>query len=215
MNEVLSKQEARAWAKQQRQALPEAEYRRLNAALIEHLQALIHWQVVRYLHTFLPIERQREPDMRPLLHFLEQTFPNVQIAVPKVKGGRLEHYRLLPHAQLQLSSWGVPEPPDSAPALAPSDFENIDVVLVPLLAFDLRGGRVGYGKGYYDAFLRHLPHALRVGVSLLPPLKAIADLEEHDMPLHLVVTPARTYDFRFLAEKAMHGHLIKKQSNVP
>jgi 5-formyltetrahydrofolate cyclo-ligase len=215
MRGVLSKQAAREWAKQQRRALTEAEYECLNTALLERLKALFNWQSITYIHVFLPILRQREPDLRPLLDFIRQEVPALKVMVPKVKDASLEHYYLLPGMELQMSPWGVPEPLDTAPLVAPSELENIDLVLVPLLAFDRCGRRVGYGKGYYDTFLSSLPHALRVGLSLLPPLEKIEDIEPHDVPLHLVVTPAQVYDFRLAAEKATHAHLIKTQSSVP
>lgn len=215
MSKVLSKQAAREWAKQQRRSLPDADYRRLNEALLRNLKKLINWPAVEYLHTFLPIERHREPDVRPLLGFIAEEAPALKVVVPKVKGATMEHYHLLPGMELELSSWGVPEPPESAPILTPPELEKINIVLVPLLALDRRGGRVGYGKGYYDAFLQLVPRALRIGVSLLEPLEEISGLEPHDIPLHMAVTPTRIYDFRAAAERAMHGHLIKMQNSVP
>jgi 5-formyltetrahydrofolate cyclo-ligase len=92
-------------------------------------------------------------------------------------------------------SFGIMEPPASSPDITP------DVVLVPLLAFDRKGNRLGYGKGYYDRALADLkavnPTVLAVGIAFaeqicLFPLPA----EPHDYKLDLVATPLQVFDFR-------------------
>ena len=62
--------------------------------------------------------------------------------------------------------------------------EDIDVVLIPLIVFDENGHRIGYGKGYYDRFLESCrPDTLKVGLSILPPIKEIPEVEAHDIPM--------------------------------
>jgi 5-formyltetrahydrofolate cyclo-ligase len=68
--------------------------------------------------------------------------------------------------------------------------------LVPLLAYDLKGNRVGYGKGYYDRFLAECrPDALKIGFSYFEPEEQINDTEDFDIPLNYCVTPHRCYEF--------------------
>ena len=75
--------------------------------------------------------------------------------------------------------------------------EKIDVVFIPLLAFDQKGHRVGYGKGFYDTFLaRCRPRTLKVGLSLFEPeLGNIEDVHEKDIALDYGVTPNKVYTF--------------------
>jgi 5-formyltetrahydrofolate cyclo-ligase len=74
--------------------------------------------------------------------------------------------------------------------------EKIDVVLVPLLAFDIRGFRVGYGKGFYDRFLtRCKKDVLTIGLSWFPPVESIDDIHANDVPLKYCITPQRIYAF--------------------
>ena len=74
--------------------------------------------------------------------------------------------------------------------------ETLDLVLVPLLAVDERGHRVGYGKGYYDRFLsRCAPECLKVGVSYFEPVPLIEDTHEYDLPLDICITPQQVYVF--------------------
>ncbi|MFT7421185.1 MAG: 5-formyltetrahydrofolate cyclo-ligase, partial [Arcticibacterium sp.] len=67
---------------------------------------------------------------------------------------------------------------------------------VPLLAFDKKGHRVGYGKGFYDRFLENATENTTIaGLSLFEAEEAIEDIEETDVALHHLVTPQRLYSF--------------------
>ena len=75
--------------------------------------------------------------------------------------------------------------------------EDIDIVLVPLLIFDEDGYRVGYGKGFYDRFLKLCkPDVLKIGFCLFEPEKKIEDVNGYDIPLDICVTPNRVYEFK-------------------
>lgn len=106
---------------------------------------------------------------------------------PRVAGDRLEFLRADPRA-LRPGRFGVPEPPDGA-ALEP-DAEGA-LFVVPGLAFDLRGTRLGRGAGYYDRALPHHPGARRIGIAfefqIMPRLPEAAG----DVPMSAVVTDAR------------------------
>jgi 5-formyltetrahydrofolate cyclo-ligase len=72
----------------------------------------------------------------------------------------------------------------------------IDLVIVPLLAFDKYGYRVGYGKGYYDKFLSGIrKDCIKVGFSCFEPVDKIADTHEFDVPLSYCITPQTVYVF--------------------
>ncbi|WP_337251765.1 5-formyltetrahydrofolate cyclo-ligase [Maribacter halichondriae] len=87
---------------------------------------------------------------------------------------------------------GVPEPVDGIEI----DPMKIDVVFVPLLAFDEKGNRVGYGKGFYDDFLSKCrPNVVKVGLSLFEAEKNITGIADHDILLNYCVTPQRIYSF--------------------
>jgi 5-formyltetrahydrofolate cyclo-ligase len=74
--------------------------------------------------------------------------------------------------------------------------EAIDTAIVPLLCFDERGYRVGYGKGYYDRFLAKCrPNCLKIGLSFFEPVENIDDINEYDIPLDLCIAPDRTITF--------------------
>jgi len=93
---------------------------------------------------------------------------------------------------LARNSLGIEEPSGGI-VLAP---EVVDVVLVPLLAFDRKGYRVGYGKGYYDRYLfRCRPDVLKIGFSFFEPVESIDNISLFDVPLNYSITPMRLYEF--------------------
>jgi 5-formyltetrahydrofolate cyclo-ligase len=73
---------------------------------------------------------------------------------------------------------------------------DIDMVLVPMLAFDDRGNRVGFGKGYYDRYLsRCRQDCIKVGLSYFEAVDSINDANEFDVPLNFCITPQKVYVF--------------------
>jgi 5-formyltetrahydrofolate cyclo-ligase len=93
--------------------------------------------------------------------------------------------------QLKQNQWGIDEP-EFGEEIYPEEF---DLIIVPLLAFDKSGHRVGYGKGYYDRFLSKCrPDAKRIGLSFFKPTDNI-DAEEHDLQLTSVITTAEIFTF--------------------
>jgi 5-formyltetrahydrofolate cyclo-ligase len=94
--------------------------------------------------------------------------------------------------QLEKNGWGISEPKQGVPT--PS--EKIDLVIVPLLAFDKQGHRVGYGKGFYDRFLKECrPDCQKVGLSMFDPENQSIETNEHDVLLSLCITPTKEYKF--------------------
>lgn len=177
-----------------RRALPEAEVQRRSALLSQ--QFFQHFPVAkwRWLHVFLPIAQQHEPDTWLLIHRIWAEFPGVQVAVPIVQadGQTLRHYQLTPQTELIANHWGIPEPVGATemPSTA------FDAVLVPLLACDQSGHRVGYGKGFYDRFLAQCrPDAQRIGLALEAPIAEITDVAPPDQALTACVTPERVWRF--------------------
>ncbi len=125
--------------------------------------------------------------------------PGCRIAAPRtmVATKRLEIYLLSdPDCQLRPGYCGIPEPdPRLCQGLDPAE---LDLVLVPGSAFDRRGGRLGYGGGYYDRFLvAAAPQAIRIGLAFALQVTAHPlPLQPHDQLLHYLVTEDEFLDFR-------------------
>jgi 5-formyltetrahydrofolate cyclo-ligase len=145
----------------------------------------------QFYHIFLSIPDKNEVDTSFLLTILQGKDKN--IAVPKVSGGgRLTHYLLTDATVLQTSKWGIPEPLTGVRV----PVEQLEVVFLPLLAFDQEGYRVGYGGGFYDRFLAGCgKDVLKVGLSYFEPVEKISDRNSMDIPMDYCVTPENTYSF--------------------
>lgn len=149
------------------------------------------WHFTNY-HIFLPIAHKKEVDTEGLISIILGKDKN--LIVPKVVSEtQLSHYLLTDNTPLNNNSWGVPEPQDGI-TIAPS---SIDVVFIPLLAFDLKGNRIGYGKGFYDRFLSECrKDVLKIGLSFFEAEDRIEDISENDVPLDYCITSNKTYSFK-------------------
>jgi 5-formyltetrahydrofolate cyclo-ligase len=179
---------------QKRLSLSDAEYAHLNFQLFNMFFETIDLSFVNTLHSFLPLKQNHEPDTWNIIARVQQEFPHIKISIPRVNRStrEIENFFFEGLQQLQPDPWGIPEP--TGGLSTPDD--AIDIVLVPLLAFDKKGHRVGYGKGFYDKFLsRCKPTCRRIGLSLFPPIEEISDANDFDQSLNHVVTPHKRHDF--------------------
>jgi 5-formyltetrahydrofolate cyclo-ligase len=91
--------------------------------------------------------------------------------------------------ELETGHYGIREP--KADRLRPVPREEIDTVLIPAVAFDRQGRRVGYGGGYYDRFLPEIPRAARIGAAFACQIVAEIPPDPHDVPVDRIVTEKR------------------------
>jgi 5-formyltetrahydrofolate cyclo-ligase len=165
-----------------------------NNKIQHHLFKGIDFSRYRFVHTFLPIQKNNEINIWPILSHLKKNF-NVTIIISKsdFKSFEMEHYLLNEKTVLENNNIGIPEPINGELYLN----NTFDVILIPLVAFDLQGHRVGYGKGFYDRFLgKCSSDALKVGLSLFEPVIEIEGINEHDISLDFCATPQSFYSFK-------------------
>lgn len=151
-------------------------------------------QKINYLHSFLPIEKFNEIDTRLILHRIWFEHAHIETLVPRVnfETGELENLMFTPVTELIPNAWMIHEPVHNELVAS----EKIDLIFVPLLAFDRRGSRVGYGKGFYDKLLKTCrADCLKVGLSHFAPEENITDIEEFDIRLDYCVTPDEVFNF--------------------
>lgn len=178
-----------------------ADERRLiekNALIMQNLEKYLHSKAFGTLHTFLPQLNARETDTFGIIDMLRKSFPAMRIAAPYIIPGtrEMEHFLVTPFMHLITNQWRIPEPdPLTSEKIRP---EEIDIVLVPLLAFDRKGYRVGYGGGYYDRFLPQTrPDCIKMGLSQFEEVDEIQDIDAFDIPLDACITPERVYNFGY------------------
>lgn len=184
----MTKGELRAIYLARRRELTELEVRDKSERIAEIFFHEFDLNKFNYLHTFLPIKKNHEPDTWLIVNRVKREFGEISIVLPRVNTstGQMENFLFSGEEDLRENKWGIEEPQTGVSV----DPEIIDMVLVPLLAFDLKGQRVGYGKGFYDQFLSECrPDCLRIGISLFEAVDQITDIESFDEPLHSCITP--------------------------
>lgn len=188
---VYTKAVARRIFSERRQALSESNIQKSSECLLAQLKTL---SLQRYdcFHLFLSLAKKKEVQTTSLIEWLWSQEKEVVVPKTDFAARSLSHFVYTPETQLIRGSCGIPEPLSAKPA----SVQRIDVVFLPLLAFDKRGHRVGYGAGFYDRFLRSCrPDTLKVGLSLFEPIDRISDLYEYDFPLTHCITPDKHYLF--------------------
>lgn len=145
-----------------------------------------------YYHIFLPIARLGEVDTQYLLSILSGKDKNIVISKTDFGEGTMKHFLLTDSTKIIVNEMGIPEPKDGIEILA----EKLDVVFVPLLAYDAKGNRVGYGKGFYDRFLGACrPDVIKVGLSFFAPEKHFIESNKQDVGLNYCISPKNVYNF--------------------
>lgn len=186
----MLKKDLRRHYYQLRENIPEPALINSSLRIADRLLQLPIWSFDFY-HIFLSISKKKEIDTSFTLSILHGK--HKKVVVPKVhSNGNLLNCLLSNKTRLKKSVWQIPEPVKCDEIAS----ELIDVVFVPLLAFDTQGNRVGYGKGFYDGFLKKCrPDVIKVGVSLFEAEILITDVNMEDVPLNYCVTPEKIYTF--------------------
>ncbi len=189
----MHKEEARKIYKAKRKALSDAERAKADDLMLIGFQS-IELPHIHHLLSYWPIEENNEPNTHLFNDYLEFRNPAIKFLYPKsdFASQLFEAIEVNTDTAFEKNGWNIHEPMDGTVI----DAQFIDMVFVPLLIFDKKGYRVGYGKGFYDRFLKQCRHScLKVGFSYFEPLDEIKDTHEIDVPLNLCITPNNVYVF--------------------
>lgn len=173
-----------------RKSLSKAQFLSLNQLILAHF---IQWDFshINAIHIFLPILKNNEPNTFLWIDWLSKNQPHIQIVISKsdFKNYTMTSHPYLGKNDLIENQYGIPEPKTNKLFT-----DKIDMVLIPLLAFDKRGYRVGYGKGFYDRFLVD-KQIIKLGISLFDGIDQIDDVHEDDIRLDYCITPNEIIKF--------------------
>ena len=187
----MNKTELRTQYKAIRKNLSKVEIEEMSLAIANEVLALDIWDKT-YFHVFLPIEEQKEVNTEFLLHLLSGKDKEIVISKSDFTTRKMTHFLLTDNTKIKKNEYNIPEPVDGIEV--PSS--KIQVVFVPLLAFDTKGNRVGYGKGFYDQFLAECqPETIKIGLYFFEAENAITDVFEKDVRLDFCITPEKCYRF--------------------
>jgi len=157
-----------------------SDVRALSSRLVRQLGSWPLWSAARTVCAFAAL--RGEPDA------LDPWPDDKRVALPRVAADELVFHWVASRMELLPGKFGILEPSAEA-SHAGNEF---DLILVPGLAFDLRGGRLGRGKGFYDRFLAEA-RGLRAGVCFDDQIVDGVPSEPHDLRMDFVVTPSSIY----------------------
>lgn len=189
----MTKQVLREMFLEKRKTLTQEEHALRSALVCEQAFKFIRVRQLKNIHLYLPLTKQKEVNTIPLFERLITLSKN-QVVLPRVnpKTKNLEHIAYTPTTKLVTGSFGVTEPGDGEFF----DIKSLDIVFVPLISFDRKGFRIGYGGGFYDKFLTQANDKLiKVGLAITPPLDYIPYSEFYDIPLDFCITHHKLYQF--------------------
>lgn len=186
----MNKQELRTHYKSLRNELSFDDVETKSLEIANQLLKLDIWHHSFY-HVFLSITEQKEVQTEYLLNILSGKDKHIIISKSDFSNNTLTHFLLTDTTVIRKNTYSIPEPVDGIEIST----QKIEVVFVPLLAFDKKGNRVGYGKGFYDKFLSECkPETIKIGLSFFEAEETI-DVFENDIPLNYCVTPQTIYRF--------------------
>jgi 5-formyltetrahydrofolate cyclo-ligase len=166
-----------------RAAMRPAEVDQRSAVIQETLLALEEYRAARVVHAYVGVKGNEVRTDRILLETLRS---GRRLAVPRVAGEELAHHEIRAMSELRASRFGLLEPAPDAPVLDPA---AVDLVVVPGVAFDREGNRLGLGRGYYDRFLAGVA-APKAALLYASQLVERVPAGPRDVPMDLLVTDA-------------------------
>ncbi|MDF0551544.1 5-formyltetrahydrofolate cyclo-ligase [Kamptonema sp. UHCC 0994] len=172
---MFSKAELRRSHLKTRQSLSVQAWKQKSDRLCTHIQ---HSPLFTQAQTILAYFTYRqEPDLTPLF-----TIPK-KWGFPRCSGNQLSWHNWTPGDNLQTGKFGILEPYPDSPILEPS---AVDLILVPAVACDTQGYRLGYGGGYYDRMLSLPEWASKPAIGIIFEFACLAELpiDSWDRPLH-------------------------------
>lgn len=187
----MRKKEARQLYREKRAALSEPERVKMDDLMLIQFQG-VDLPFIHAVLSYWPIEENNEPDTHLFTEFLRFRNPEMKICYPVAdfSTGLMQAVATDIDTTFTKKDLNIYEP-DHGDLISP---EDIDLVFVPLLAFDQEGFRVGYGKGFYDRYLAGCT-GIKAGFSYFEPFAALDDRDEFDVPLDLCITPQNIYVF--------------------
>lgn len=183
---MATKAELRTLYKEKRRQLEPAQWRQLSEKVVKH--ALVYLAVrpqIQHIHVFLPIKRLYEIDTLPLIDVLAQKGKAIYTSISDHDKQQMKTIRVAADHDYKEDKYGIPVPT----TWEKGDEAMVQLIFIPLLAYDLKGHRLGYGKGFYDRFLSQFPkEVVKAGLSLFTPEDKIPT-EPHDVPLDICINP--------------------------
>ncbi|MGJ8683275.1 MAG: 5-formyltetrahydrofolate cyclo-ligase [Nonlabens sp.] len=190
----MDKKNLRKKYKELRAQLTDQQIEDYSLDIANQLVTLDIWNDKMY-HLFLSIEKQKEIQTDFILHVLQGKDKNVVISKSNFEDYSMNHFLLTDDTLIEINKWGIPEPDGNGIQI---NENQLDVIFIPLLACDHYGNRIGYGKGFYDRFLKKCrPNAIKIGLSFFHPIDSEITTTTDDVPLNILVCTDKIFHFGY------------------
>ncbi|MGB0982219.1 MAG: 5-formyltetrahydrofolate cyclo-ligase [Winogradskyella sp.] len=187
----MNKSKLRLLYKKKRAQLSLENVEELSLQIANQLLKLDIWDTTFY-HIFLTIEEQKEVNTDYILNILAGKDKNIIISKSNFENYSMTHFLLTDNTKIKKNAYNIPEPIDGIEV----ETSKLDVVFIPLLAFDNTGNRIGYGKGFYDRFLAKCkPKTIKIGLSFFEAEHQTFKVSKDDIKLDYCVTPNKIFQF--------------------
>ena len=192
----MNKERIRKEAIARRDQLSKEECSNRSLLISQHFFNTSLFQVDEFsvIHLFLPIKDKKEVNTNFIFEKLKLEFPNVKIAlsVSDFSDYSMRFFEYKSETILIENKFGIPEPIGGVEISS----KSVEVIIIPLLAVDQNGNRIGYGKGFYDRLLPKCnPNCLKIGLSFEEPISSIQP-DEYDIPLDICISPEKVTVFK-------------------
>jgi 5-formyltetrahydrofolate cyclo-ligase len=189
----MTKDELRNIYKQKRLLLTAAEKSKLEDLILIQFQTL-NIEIPSEVMTYAPFEKYNEFDPQLITDYCYFKNPLQSLYYPMmdIADNSMVCVRVTDDSEFEINKMGIAEPVTGLFVSA----KEIDLIIMPLLAFDESGHRVGYGKGYYDRFLKECKEdIIKIGFSFFEAEATIKEVNKFDVKLDYCITPKNIYKF--------------------
>lgn len=181
----FDKKEARKYLSELRNSLTESQRKEKSEKICDRIIASDEFSRCKLLLVYYPIKS--EVNILPLIQKAFELGKEIAFPISKKSSYQLDFRKVNSLQELSVGAYGICEPYESAPLPALPIKKEEALCIVPALALDKNGGRLGYGKGFYDRFLKNF-NGISLGVVFNELLCDYLPTEPTDIPLDIIIT---------------------------
>ncbi len=176
---MQTKQQVRTNLKQRREMLPKEDLLGRSDKICKRLQEQNFFLQANVIYFYYPLGK--EVNLLPLAQ--KALTLGKQVAFPRVNGSEMEFYQVHSLKEFVEGTFHVMEPTGKDPL-----HQNDALIFVPGLAFDAKGNRMGYGKGYYDRYFARYPKNLKIGICYAFQVISAVPCDQYDIPMDAIIS---------------------------
>lgn len=186
---MSDKNSQRKAAKQARQSITKDLYQSYSDTICLKLMNLDEYIQAENIMAYCPVNNEVDVSL-----LMEDSILNKTLILPKTQKENKKMIPCIVHnlSDLIVGAHNIMEPKDDCEIL---DKNNIDIIVVPLVAFDKKGTRIGYGGGYYDRFLSDIKKCKKIGIAFSVQELDYIEKEDHDIKLDMIITEKKIFKF--------------------